>query len=96
MKQSYDKIPPASKIGFTPDPFIKKIKLRQTMEQFMKYTKIGEDPNAERLKKAKPLDIKIGHPSNEYVITKKPRDDGFLANRKEITGPNYTKSNFFN
>lgn len=60
------------------------------------YSKIGEDMSASRLKKPKPLDLKIGHPNADYKYQKKSRDDGYLVNRKVIEADNYYKSNFFN
>ncbi len=96
-KQSYDQKRLTSKIGFTQEPFIKAIHVKSAMESVTTfYPKIGEDPNATRLKKPKMYDLKIGHPDSKYQFTKKERDDGFLANRKAIEGENYTKSNFFN
>lgn len=94
-KQSYDKTHLSWKIGKEGEPYIKKIKTQASWDPKIAYKKIGEDGDASRLKKEKAIDLKIGHPNDQYNYTKKARDDGFLANRKEIIGENYSRSNFF-
>jgi hypothetical protein len=94
-KQKYDQ-GLCQKIGSSSAPFIKTLREKEIFNANpLPYKKIGEDPVADRLKKAKDMDLKIGHPHDEYKYTKKGREDGFLANRKVIEGENYTRSNFF-
>lgn len=94
-KQAYDKARLTWKIG-NGKPVIKKLEAKAAFDPMIAYKKIGEYDDAQRIKQDKSLDIKIGHPNNEYVYAKKKqREDGFLANRKEITGEAYQRSTFF-
>jgi len=95
QKQSYDRSKLECKIGNSQDLHIKKIKAKASFDPKIAYMKIGEADDVTRIKKEKSLDLKIGHPNDEYKYFRKSRDDGFLANRKEIVGERYQKSDFF-
>jgi len=95
QKQSYDRFGITKKIGNGTEPFIQKIKTKESWNPMVAYKKIGEDKDVPRLKKEKDLDLKIGHPNDTYNYSKKGREDGFYADRKVISGANYQTSNFF-
>ncbi len=95
QKQSYDRSKLVTKLGNSDDLWIKQIKAKASFDPKVAYMKIGEGDDGSRLKKEKALDLKIGHPNAEYKYMRKSRDDGFLANRKEIVGERYQKSDFF-
>ena len=95
QKQSYDRSKLVTKLGNAEDLYIKKIKAKASFDPKVAYMKIGEADDVSRVKKEKSLELKIGHPNDAYKYMRKSRDDGFLANRKEIVGERYQKSDFF-
>jgi hypothetical protein len=95
-KQSYDRARMTGKIGNAGEPVIKELNYRRGFDPLVAYKKVGELHDAPRIKQERSIDLKIGHPNDQYIVAKrKAREDGFYGNRKEITGDSYQTSTFF-
>jgi len=84
------------KIGNAGEPVIKELNSKRAFDPLVAYKKVGELHDASRIKQEKAIDLKIGHPNDQYIVAKRrAREDGFYGNRKEITGESYQKNSFF-